>query len=124
MSEQRNHPPASRLKHWLLPARPPALICALGPTACEPHRPTPSVVRARMALVRSRKNSWAADEAAPLDPSERAVVAALAAKVGDEARGAISRRRACHSAAPPLPSVGVSIETMGECQQNDSLAAG
>ena len=33
-----------------------------------------------------------------------------------------SRRRDCHSAAPPLPLLGVSIETMRECQQNDSLA--
>ena len=36
-----------------------------------------------------------------------------------------SRPRDCHSAAPPsFPLVGVSMETMRECQQNDSLADG
>ena len=36
-----------------------------------------------------------------------------------------SRRRDCYSAAPPsLPLLGVSIETMRECQQNNSLADG
>ena len=35
-----------------------------------------------------------------------------------------SRRRECHSAAPPLPLVGVSIVMERGCQQNDSLADG
>ena len=36
----------------------------------------------------------------------------------------ISRRRDCHSAAPPLLSVGVSIGMERGCQQNDNLADG
>ena len=38
--------------------------------------------------------------------------------------GERSRRRDCHSAAPSLPSVGVSIRMERERQQNDSLANG
>ena len=39
-------------------------------------------------------------------------------------KGAASRRRDCHSAAPPLPLVGVSIGNGRGCQQNDCLAHG
>ena len=35
-----------------------------------------------------------------------------------------SRRRDCHSAAPPLPLVGVPIAMEMGCQSNDSLADG
>ena len=38
--------------------------------------------------------------------------------------GETSRRRDCHSAAPPLPLVGVSIGMNRGCRQNDSLADG
>ena len=38
--------------------------------------------------------------------------------------GYISRRRDCHSAAPPPPLVGVSIWMERGCQSNDSLADG
>ena len=40
-------------------------------------------------------------------------------------KGSSSRQRDCHSTAAPSPFlVGVSSETMRECQQNDSLADG